>query len=224
MRKLFAILLIAAVLTVSSSATVWQSYDDINQMVYGGGEGGIDGSGLRGASLIVIGTVVSEEIIYDESEMTDDSPYREAFTLSSIKITEVIFGKERANTINVGANGMEDPPSDVADSTADGPFLDVGTEYLLFLWENTGENWGNIEDDYYLVMQYQGYHTIDDNGRIIAGWHNVDGLETLDGLRELIAAGNTEPYSNPNSGISISLLPMITVGIAAFFSRKKENN
>ena len=230
-RKILALICVAAMfctlaLSVATVSADWREYENINDIV-------------DSAALVIVGNAVNEDITYFERDSGSPMPV----TITSVEITEVIHGNARVgDVIDVIVMGHADPQpnedGETSQSSIDGPFMEIGGNYLLFLVA-----WG--ETDYFqYINPSQGRFVIDSEGNIAENQF----VASLDELRALIA-GDPEPVTtptatanppattvpgttsavstaapaaaNPPTGVILALIPTLLAGGVALIVKKK---
>jgi hypothetical protein len=168
MKRLLALISAAILLTTSANAC-WMGYEDVHDM-------------LDRTDLVIVGTVTgSREITRRTNDFDSIHPY----TVIYVYITELISGEaqvgETINLLITGHQGGYKISSDeVMMSSIDGPFLNRGQSYLLFLYEG--------DDFYFRTGSPQTYYSLNGDKLDVAEWYEEQfGFSTLDGLREIVA-------------------------------------
>ncbi|MCL1903858.1 MAG: hypothetical protein FWF94_05535, partial [Oscillospiraceae bacterium] len=171
-------------------------------------------------------------------------------TITTIKITEVVYGDVGANTIEVVAHGYKNPHSNGDGLPArvpgnGGQFLEKGQEYLFFLFAPF--------EGRYMSNHPRRSYAIDSEGNVIDE-DDILGVSSVENIKQFLAAsfgkpkpsadsrsGNnssviTAPNSttdsttnsaanndtNPRTGITLGIIPMFVVGCAALISKNRK--
>jgi hypothetical protein len=147
-----------------------------------------------GAVLILTGTVIDAELTHISGQPV---------TLTSVKITELIKGNVSTDSIITAIStghdwSLTDPDEPAVSSSVDGPFLTLGQDYLLFLWESHhGEN------NYGFAGANRGAFIIDGE-QVINGEYME--MATLDAVRAAAERGDVNPVTGVAFGAGLSLI------------------
>jgi len=186
MKKIIALLCITGLLcaTILPVGASWHSYANIDELIYGNEEFNY------AATQIVTGIAV-------EKEETDFFNSRfglpEPITITSIQVTEVLYGDIKVgDTIEVAAYGHKDGVKSDEEGpfvgrSDEGVFLDIGQEYLFFLYERF------FILDRQVVNHPNHVYAIDDNGMVVTSYDELD-IVSVDRVREFIGSTTSNLY------------------------------
>jgi len=243
-KRILAALTAIVIIATASSAITWVGYKDVSEMLWGKPDGE-----RPGADLVITGIVTDLEEITEERELNGETQTR-YYTITTVKITEVILGEAKANqTITIKSLGwaeeLEIEDGVFIGTTGWGAFLEKGQEYLLFLSFDSV----NPDSEHYWIMDPQGHYLFDSEGNILptpmkpdsnTPQPPIEGLESIEQLIELVAAGPdgaSEPDTpepdltpdsptlpddiNPPAGVSLTIIPLLFTAVGAAICRPK---
>ena len=173
MKKLTALICTAGMLCaiILSVQATWYPYGSIDELIHG--------NEYMPEKTILIVTGIATKQVETDIYMHPAGTILLPATITTIKVTEVLYGNVMSESIEVATIGNTLPtelggPGMVPGTS--GPSLEIGQEYLFFLFEPV---WGR-----YLIGHPQRSYAIDSAGNIIG--EDLLGVISVDNIKQFL--------------------------------------